>query len=893
MRSKRLIILTILGLLPFIFVLVSWGVLRQGIRLERIDLAGFHAEKLYLKLDKKLLLEAHRVVIPRGKGSVDPEELQQGLSRLHRALGLFEAVEVDEVDFAGSRYQLIYRDGIIYIKGKKFEIAGMVYDRGGEMEVQFPLVRIPRYGVTLSGELHYRYRDRKITASGFYQIPDLSGGFEVSKRGARIRFRLDSMKTASLQELLKFFTMSREAKEWLGRRIAARSYQLEYLEGEGRYDEQKGAFVPDLATLRGAVRLDRPRIRFHDKLLPITARSARVLMQGGNLYFLLRAPRYGRRNLSGSQAALLNLNDPRHLKLLLRLYYRGRVDWQVLRILHVYGLKLTLGQKEGTTEARVDLDVPLGKGKVMIRGIARFGKGVLEFQKQLIPILGGEVAFTSDRLALRGVKIREPWFQGRIDGSVNLKRHQAKLTVAVKRARLMEKGTVFIDIGKRKIPVELRWSEKEWRIAVPAFRALLLLRQQGDFLLRLRKIALWKPYLRGLLTLVEDGEVTIEGAKGSDYRMYGTLLWGDSPFYTREGPIERFPFQAHFVGSALRFDALKGKIAFRSDQRVLRIDSINVNAQRLMAMVYRYKNRVKAQSSPGKKDMKIRLSVLGRKSIIRYERYVLLTDAYRLDLNGEEIRFDGALGTDHVWIEKRNSTLKIEAKKIGDRMLHSLIHFNGLQGGKYTLHLEGTESKGYTGEILIDGGVLKDVKAYNDMIALLNTLPALVSFSSPGFSAKGFEIKKGRILFTLKGQKLHLGSILLEGKSSTIAGKGGVDLQSGKLDIDLAIRTAREVGRTLGQIPMVGYILFGKDKSLTIGVKIRGTMEKPKVSTNPVGEALLYPLELLKRTLLAPAQLGGERDDELPTAPARQPVTPQTGSSAKPHSKNAAGTDTY
>jgi hypothetical protein len=329
------------------------------------------------------------------------------------------------------------------------------------------------------------------------------------------------------------------------------------------------------------------------------------------------------------------------------------------------------------------------------------------------------------------------------------------------------------------------------------------------------------------------------------------------------------------VGSALRFDALGGRIAFRSGQRLLRIRELNVNAKRLLEIVKRSKPR----SGSRRRTPKVRLTVLGSKSVIRYGRYVLLSDAYRLDIDGEDLRFDGVLGEDHLHIEKQGPQLKAEAERIDDRMLHALIHFNGLQEGRYTLHLEGSEAKGYTGEILIEGGVLRDVKVYNDMIALFNTLPALVSFSSPGFSPKGFEIKKGRILFSIQGETLTLESIVLEGRSATVAGKGTVDLQSKALDVELAIQTAREVGRTLGSIPVVGYILFGKDKSLTVGVRITGTLAKPKVQTNPVGEALLYPLELLKRTLMAPMQLG--RYDESPGPREAAPAPAVTQKSEK------------
>jgi hypothetical protein len=324
----------------------------------------------------------------------------------------------------------------------------------------------------------------------------------------------------------------------------------------------------------------------------------------------------------------------------------------------------------------------------------------------------------------------------------------------------------------------------------------------------------------------------------------------------------------------------------------LQLQGINIDAKRLSAAL----NKLQRDSTVKGGG---RLVVLGKKSLIRYGPYVLLTDNYRLVKQGERIEFTGMLGQDRLLLQKRGKALKIMAEGIGDRMLHSLIHFDGIQDGRYTIHITGDSTKGYSGEILIRGGVLRGFKAYNDLIAMINAVPALVSFSSPGFSRKGFELKQGTILFTLKGDQLNLGRILLVGKSATVAGKGVVDLASGRLDVDLAIRTAREVGKALSTIPVVGYILFGKDKSLTAGVKITGTLKHPKVHTNPVGEALLYPLEILKRTLTAPAHLyEPRRDTELLTTPppaqaAPLPPQPKAKATGLENNRSAAAPQNF
>ncbi len=845
--------------------------LRQGISIDSLALAGIKVQKLYLKLDNRLILRARRLEIPVRKGGWDPGQLPLSLERLHWTLQLFRSIELEEVGFTDNRFSMLYKDRIFYIKSRQYEVAGMVYDRGEEMEIQIPLLRLSDYESTLSGELRYRYRDGRIEAAGFYQVPDLSGNFRLTREGEWVRFRIDSMETRSLRKLVALLKISREANEWLMHRLKAHSYRLEYLEGEGRFDLATRSFEPKLESMHGAVILDGVRIRFHDELQPLQAKNARVVLKGGNLYFLLTKPRYGKRSLEGSSAALLNLEDPERLTLLLRLHYRGRVDWQVLRILHVYGLKIKLGQRSGSVDARVDLDIPLGKGEVRIRGLADFDRSTLEYDGELLRIEGGKLAFNSRKMEIRSLGIDEPWFRGKIDGSLDLKERRGSLKVKVSDLNWGQEGASVVMHGV-KLPVRLSWGEKRWELKLPTLEGNLRWEPATGARLYIRDLGLWRPYLRGLFALPEGGSIRIRSPDGKRFDVAGELLWNESFLYTATGPLVRLPFQARIVGKNLELNALDGRLHYRSQTRRLEIRNLNIDAKRLMALLPKIQ-----QEKRSKTESIAAFNVQAEKSIIRYGRYVLLTDRYTLRILGDHLRFEGILGKDRVVLEKVGLKLRIDAPDIGDRMLHSLIHFNGLQGGRYSIHVKGDEETGYKGKIGIRGGVLKDFKAMNDMMALFNTVPALMAFSDPGFSTKGYELIEGKILFTLKGDTLLLDSILLRGRSSSIVGKGSVDLASGALKVELGIQTAREVGKTLGQIPLVGYILFGKDKSLTAGVRIDGTLENPKVHTNPVGEALLYPLELLKRTLTAPSNLMEEqRTIDVPKSglPVEQPKVP-------------------
>jgi hypothetical protein len=103
--------------------------------------------------------------------------------------------------------------------------------------------------------------------------------------------------------------------------------------------------------------------------------------------------------------------------------------------------------------------------------------------------------------------------------------------------------------------------------------------------------------------------------------------------------------------------------------------------------------------------------------------------------------------------------------------------------------------------------------------------------------------------------KIIFDSIYIKGTSATIVGKGELDLEKKTINVELGILVARELGKVVGSIPLVGYILVGKDKSITVGLQITGSLEKPDVSVSAAKDILSYPLELIKRTIEAPQHL--------------------------------------
>jgi hypothetical protein len=158
----------------------------------------------------------------------------------------------------------------------------------------------------------------------------------------------------------------------------------------------------------------------------------------------------------------------------------------------------------------------------------------------------------------------------------------------------------------------------------------------------------------------------------------------------------------------------------------------------------------------------------------------------------------------------------------------------------------------FSGIIEINNTVLKEYKVLNNVFAFVNTVPSLVTFSVPDYSQKGLHVENMYVGFIAEKGLYDLSVLSLISKEMKINGKGTMNLRTDTLDLDLNLKT--DLGSKASQIPIVGYILFGKD-SISTSLKVTGSIYDPDVSTTVAKDIISAPLNIIKRTLLLPMEL--------------------------------------
>ena len=838
-----------IALIILLAALFFW--LTHGINIEKLTLGHYEVDGLYIKLDKKLILNVDRVVIPKSKEKPSFEKVDKTFDRIKHLLTYFESIYLEKVQFDNNSLTIFYADDVLYMLSDEYEVAGNIERKGKKLIADVSMLRVGAYDLSVSGKLSYDLATHLLETSGDFSLYGIEGNFRAIKKGDEIIYALNSKRFNNLDPLIKRITLPPIIEAWVIEKVKAKSYKVEYV--KGKFSLKEKDLARNLASLKAKAHFWDVDIHYKEGIIPVHAKEMFLTFKKGNLYFDLVDPKHQDRSAEGTTVRILHLIGAQKPVLILDLHVVSPMDEEVQKILRAYKLnipvlhtgkedkvivtlKIPLGNDD--RKMKVSVDVVLDKGKVSLNGI-RFN------------VESGHIVYEEGKVKLEKIVVNEPWYKGSVDGVLDVKRHRADLQLSVQQFTLGGSDAPVLRLKDKRVPMKLSYG-KETKVDFPTLK-ISVAQSEKTLKIHLQNMSKIVPYLVQNILGINGGDIWVTTDDGKRYDFKGTVQKKDCFFYDKkEVCYTSIPLEGSFdvANESVDMFAFNKRFHFNSKKSKVVLNSLNIDLKRFL------QQQKKMQKRKGKLTHK-KLVIIGKKSTIRYDKYRLLTDSYDIEVlpNGD-IKAIGSKDGDVVKLTKKGDIFTVKALRIKDTMLHPLINFNGLKKGRYTLKKSGDPSKSMKGLILIEGGVLSDFKAYSNTLAFINTLPALATLNDPGFSEQGFKIKEGVIDYTMTPEKITFDSVYLKGNSATVVGKGEVSLKTGKLHIDLAIRSVREFGKMVGKIPLLGYILMGDDNSMTVGLQVTGTIDDPKVNTTVAKDILTLPLEILKRTIIAPTRLG-------------------------------------
>ncbi|MBV5320750.1 MAG: AsmA-like C-terminal domain-containing protein, partial [Sulfuricurvum sp.] len=204
----------------------------------------------------------------------------------------------------------------------------------------------------------------------------------------------------------------------------------------------------------------------------------------------------------------------------------------------------------------------------------------------------------------------------------------------------------------------------------------------------------------------------------------------------------------------------------------------------------------------------------------------ILTDTLNATLHDNN--FDASLqhmgGTANLKI--RNDLFSIEGEGFNDKFMDHLFALSDFSGGNFSFQAKG-KTDSFDGLMRMENTILKDYKVLNNVLAFVNTVPSLATFSLPNYNSKGLPVDEGYAHFAYRNGIVSVDNFTLNSPEMKIMGNGRANFNTNQLEGALNLKT--DLGSTLGKVPMVGYILLGDDGSLSTTLTLSGKLDDPKI----------------------------------------------------------------
>ncbi|MCW8953897.1 MAG: AsmA-like C-terminal domain-containing protein [Sulfurimonas sp.] len=196
-------------------------------------------------------------------------------------------------------------------------------------------------------------------------------------------------------------------------------------------------------------------------------------------------------------------------------------------------------------------------------------------------------------------------------------------------------------------------------------------------------------------------------------------------------------------------------------------------------------------------------------------------------------------------------------ENFNDEFMENLFAVSKFKGGKLEFSIDGT-TKEYVGSIYAKDTTIRNYRVLNNILAFVNTVPSLVTFSLPGYNTKGLKADSTYINFGFKDDVYTMTDIALKSKEIDILGHGVASIKNNSINLELNLRT--DLGSSLSKVPLVGYILLG-DESISTSLTVTGKLDDPDVNTQVAKDIMVAPLNIIKRTFMFPFEIFKDKKD--------------------------------
>ena len=834
--------------------------LKYGIKINDFEFYGVKLEQLYIKLDKKIIVRAKQIKLPKFKQNAEQKASDKQLLNLSQGVDyldtFFQEISLESVQIGDDfNIKVLFLDDIFFVDSPYLNI-DIKFQNEQQNGVDRFIVRnlsLKDFNVSISGEGSANFDNDDYKFDGNFTSHELNGKLSFALKDTLLTYKAYDVNAGSIKdfiaELDSRIHLNSEVKNWIYGYIVADDYHLNEINGKA--DLAKNDFyLNDLNATANAKNL---LVKFDKGLPAVNVAEANITLNNSTLKFDLIAPVYKGKKLDGSNVSINNIFDEKSANLELFIKTNSIYDEAINEILRAYKIIVPVRQLSGKMDASLKILIKLDeKSLENFDEKSVIANGDFKISDAVLDIAGSKFNAKSALVKLVNTSALNidtsgfglDFFRANAVANIDLQKSSGEIKGVIESFDLKEKNDEILAFKNEPFTAHLDFSKpSETTLSIEPFGLNLSFGDESVIATKNSNFIMQNsPVLKQNGVLGFD-DVSIKSKDFVDLEILAKGLKFNLPFLDKNGS----KYESDDVNILVKNGAVKVESASKKLALDIKEKGVSVKTQDLNLVVLDdNESSNQAQSTP------LELFAKNGDIILQDLNKTLPFTSFSAEKKGKSTSLNGLAKQGRVGYFSDEKSINLDATDINGEFINDLFGIKSFEGGKFRLKMLGESSKNFKAEVRFFGTYLKDYIFYQKLLSFLNSVPSLLSFKTPDFNDKGFTVKNGKILLTRKGDLIEFLAIEMIGTSADIGGRGTIDLKSKKINIDLELKILKDASGIIDKIPLINQIILGKDRSLSTVIAIRGTTEKPEYSTQILQDALLSPLKIIRNVLQAP-----------------------------------------
>ncbi|AJC86184.1 YhdP family protein [Campylobacter sp. RM16704] len=834
-------------IIPIILFIALFIYLKNGIYIEKLEFFSVNFEKLYIKLDKKLILNAKKITV------ISKDENIQSDSSLNKAFKLIKDIkylywffqEFNAEKFFVNDYpiEFIYKDNLFFVDGKDLNVKLNLQADSKKIQITINEFFLKDYNLSIMGFLIINPQTKFYNFKGKVDSDFLKSNVNLSLKRKEVAYELENISTDNISKIFNILIESgiklpKNLDLWVGGKVKADFYFIEKL--SGFIDFGKHRYYLNDIKAKGYVR--NLKIILDKDIDPIVSSFVKLDFSKQRLDFSYDELQFNDYDLTQSKIYIDNmLNEKAGIYIHIK-SDNARADYRVYRILQLYDIYLPFLQNNGVTKTDLILKIPFDEPeKISYEGkfnIVNSSINIRDFK-----IIQADVDLKKDKLEIKNVKVQSELISGDTNASINLKQKKGKLKTYISKIVLPQDSLKLED---KILDLELDF-EQNTSVYNKEFITTLNFNQGMD--IYVNKLSKFKDYSKFMQeNKIYDGELFLSTNDFYNFNVdLNNTTFDSFLLYKDNNPYEYDSFNIKIKGSDFNLTSLSGNIFAQKDNNDVNITLHNLNLlisqQDTKNTLYNFEN---SNYNIDAKNIDLILKDFNKTLDFDQFNAKIYNGNVQAWANRSESKFDFFLN---------ENQFQVRALKMDDDFLNTFMRENIFENGEFNLYIDGNSTDFFKGKFLFKDTYLKDLKFHQQLLSFIDTIPSLLLFKAPTFNEKGFSVENAGISFNRKKDLFDIDALNFNGDSADVLGQIKINLRNNQIDGLLELRTLKSASSVISKVPIINQIILGKDRQISTQIKLTGFVDNPEFKTQLITQGLQLPYHLIKNIFELPTNL--------------------------------------